>query len=107
MTLPGEATRNPATFDRQVARIRRSGVLAGAVVLVTATESPSASVAVTLKLVDEPTGSVWGPGTVRTGAWLPGANSTKFQRWVLVAVGVLVLSISLFQIGHALHRWLG
>ena len=29
------------------------------------------------------------------------------ERWVLVAVGVLVLSISLFQIGHALHRWLG
>ena len=29
------------------------------------------------------------------------------ERWVLIAVGVLVLSISLFQIGHALHRWLG
>ncbi len=28
------------------------------------------------------------------------------ERWVLIAVGVLVLSISLFQIGHALHRWL-
>jgi uncharacterized membrane protein YfcA len=29
------------------------------------------------------------------------------ERWVLVAVGVLVLSISLFQIGHALKGWLG
>ena len=28
------------------------------------------------------------------------------ERWVLIAVGVLVLSISLFQIGHALHGWL-
>jgi uncharacterized membrane protein YfcA len=27
------------------------------------------------------------------------------ERWVLVAVGVLVLSISLYQIGHALHGW--
>ena len=29
------------------------------------------------------------------------------ERWVLVAVGLLVLSISLFQIGHALGGWLG
>lgn len=29
------------------------------------------------------------------------------ERWVLIAVGVLVLSISLFQIGHALKGWLG
>lgn len=29
------------------------------------------------------------------------------ERWVLVAVGVLVLSISLFQIGHALQSWWG
>ena len=29
------------------------------------------------------------------------------ERWVLIAVGVLVLSISLFQIGHAVHGWLG
>ncbi|WP_312710080.1 TSUP family transporter, partial [Stenotrophomonas sp.] len=29
------------------------------------------------------------------------------ERWVLVAVGVLVLAISLFQIGHAVHGWLG
>ncbi len=28
------------------------------------------------------------------------------ERWVLVAVGVLVLSISLFQIGHAVRGWL-
>jgi len=29
------------------------------------------------------------------------------ERWVLVAVGVLVLSISLFQISRALHGWWG
>ncbi|MBT2767884.1 sulfite exporter TauE/SafE family protein [Stenotrophomonas sp. ISL-67] len=29
------------------------------------------------------------------------------ERWVLVAVGVLVLSISLFQISRAVHGWLG
>ena len=29
------------------------------------------------------------------------------ERWVLIAVGVLVLSISLFQIGHALQSWWG
>ncbi|WP_102946090.1 sulfite exporter TauE/SafE family protein [Stenotrophomonas sp. VV52] len=29
------------------------------------------------------------------------------ERWVLIAVGVLVLSISLFQIGHAVKGWLG
>ena len=29
------------------------------------------------------------------------------ERWVLVAVGVLVLGISLFQIGHAVHGYLG
>lgn len=29
------------------------------------------------------------------------------ERWVLIGVGVLVLSISLFQIGHALSGWLG
>jgi len=29
------------------------------------------------------------------------------ERWVLVAVGVLVLGISLFQVGHALFRYLG
>ena len=29
------------------------------------------------------------------------------EKWVLVAVGLLVLCISLYQIGHALHRWLG
>ena len=28
------------------------------------------------------------------------------ERWVLIGVGVLVLSISLFQIGHALSGWL-
>ncbi|MBT0178038.1 sulfite exporter TauE/SafE family protein, partial [Listeria seeligeri] len=28
------------------------------------------------------------------------------ERWVLVAVGVLVLGISLFQIGHALSGYL-
>jgi hypothetical protein len=29
------------------------------------------------------------------------------ERWVLIGVGVLVLSISLFQIGHAVGGWLG
>lgn len=29
------------------------------------------------------------------------------ERWVLVAVGVLVLGISLFQIGHAVYGYLG
>ncbi|WP_369940853.1 sulfite exporter TauE/SafE family protein [Xanthomonas medicagonis] len=29
------------------------------------------------------------------------------ERWVLVAVGVLVLGISLYQVGGALYRWLG
>ncbi|KAF1015128.1 MAG: hypothetical protein GAK31_02618 [Stenotrophomonas maltophilia] len=29
------------------------------------------------------------------------------ERWVLIAVGVLVLAISLFQIGHALTGYLG
>ncbi|MET0551386.1 MAG: sulfite exporter TauE/SafE family protein [Xanthomonas sp.] len=29
------------------------------------------------------------------------------ERWVLVAVGLLVLGISLYQVGGALYRWLG
>lgn len=29
------------------------------------------------------------------------------ERWVLMAVGLLVLGISLYQIGHAVHAWLG
>lgn len=29
------------------------------------------------------------------------------ERWVLIAVGVLVLGISLYQIGHAVGGWLG
>lgn len=29
------------------------------------------------------------------------------ERWVLIAVGLLVLAISLFQVGHTVYGWLG